>query len=252
MVLYELVGRVIGLFRYPVKTMLGEEIQKTYVTRDGIIGDRAYAVELEGEKIDQGKNPVKYAKLVMFKARYLHEPRIGITPPAVIETPSGREIRTDDGNIDRLLSGELGTSAHLVKSSGKPFHDSHPIHIITTATLEYMRGKTGQDFIHRRFRPSILIEPVENMYGLLEDEWVGATLRIGDWVELFVRKRCRRCFFTTLAQPPGVPKNASILRFVEEINGGNLGVNCLVVREGVAHVGDAVKLVNRQQSLLSS
>jgi len=240
--LSDIVGRVVGVFRYPVKTMLGEGLQRAYVGENGIIGDRAYAVEFDDEAIGRVKNRVKYAKLIRFRARYVEEPEEGYIPPAVIKTPSGEEIRTDNPGINGLLSRELGMGVSLVKSLQTPFHDSHPIHLITTATLEYMRSKTGQDFTYRRFRPNILVEA---RGGLVEDRWVGATLMIGDGVMLSVRKRCRRCFFTTLAQPPDIPENKNILKFVEEFNEGMLGVNCSVAGRGFIRVGDEVRVVNR-------
>jgi len=241
--LYRRAGYVVGIFRYPVKTMQGEELTKTYITKQGILGDRAYAVELLNEKIGQRKDPNKYSKLIMMKASYTTEPTIDRIPPAQITTPSGLRITTDDKDAGEKLSREIGMDVRVVKQMERPFHDSHPIHIITTNTLNSMKRITGiNDFTHNRFRPSLLLH-VEDEEAFPEDSWVGKTIAIGDEVNLYVRKRCIRCFVITLAQP-NLSYNPLILRFVEERHGGSMGVNCLVEKEGMVKVGDAVYVIS--------
>ena len=243
------IGVVKGIFRYPVKTMQGEELESVYVCEHGVVGDRAYSVKLQGDE-KNWKTPEKYSRLVMFGAWYMKEPEPGFIPPAVVKTPDGKELSTDDPELNRVLSSLLGREARVVKHIDKPFHDSHPIHMLSTNTLNFLSRTTGQDFIHSRFRPSILIELYTGEEGFPEDTLVGSTIKVGG-AELYVKKRCRRCFFTTLAQP-GLPRNPSILEYVERLNQGTLGVNCLVTRPGVVRVGDEITVASFQQSLLSS
>ena len=236
------VGVIVDIFRYPVKTMQGERLEVAYVGSSGILGDRAYAVALQEEKIGERKDFKKYSRLIGFRAEYVEEPRAGYIPPAKITTPSGESFLTSDPYIDDKLSREFNMPVKLIKMVDKPFHDSHPIHIVTTSSILSINKITGLNDFHKiRFRPNIVVE-TRDAKDFPEDLWVGNRVRIGAGVELFVKKRCRRCFVTSLPQQ-GLGYNPKILEYVERLREGYFGVNCYVVREGVIREGDEVVLV---------
>ncbi len=87
-------GTVVSLWRYPVKSMLGEELNSSYVTERGLVGDRSYAVlDQETGKVASAKNPRKWGKLFDFRAAFIEDtpPQVAdnILPPVRISFPDG-------------------------------------------------------------------------------------------------------------------------------------------------------------------
>ncbi|MGB3480987.1 MAG: MOSC N-terminal beta barrel domain-containing protein [Mycobacterium sp.] len=109
------VGRVQRIFRYPVKSMTGEELTECELDDKGMVGDHLWAlVEVATGKLANAKNPRKWGKLLSFRAAYVEEPRAGgKTPPIAITFPDGSVARSDSDNIDVLLSKALGIEVHL-------------------------------------------------------------------------------------------------------------------------------------------
>lgn len=121
-------GRVAAINRYPVKSMLGETLDMAVVGSAGVVGDRAYAVIDAGDgKVASAKNPGKWRSLLACRATFLAEPRPGEGPPvALITTPDGREVRTDDPDVDDVLSEIFDRRVHLASTdatTGPPVLD---------------------------------------------------------------------------------------------------------------------------------
>src|SRR3712207_3073796 len=87
-------GTVVSLWRYPVKSMLGEELNSSYVTDRGLVGDRTYAlIDQETGKVASAKNPRKWGKLFDFRATFIDTPQVvGNIPPVRITFPDGTQI----------------------------------------------------------------------------------------------------------------------------------------------------------------
>src|SRR2546430_7903341 len=88
------VGSVVGLWRYPVKSMMGEELNAAEVTERGLLGDRAYGlVDSSNGKVASAKNPRKWPRLFDFRAAFVDPPRPGAAmPPVRITLPDGAII----------------------------------------------------------------------------------------------------------------------------------------------------------------
>ena len=130
----------------------------------------------------------------------------------------------------------------LVLPSGG-FFDSCPIHAVSTATLERLRQLEPQlDFAVERFRPNLLISTPAGAEGFLEEGWIGATLRLGESLELRVNDGCPRCVITTLAQG-GLPQEIEILRATARHNKEVAGIRLTVERPGPLALGDPVTLL---------
>src|SRR6266446_2602601 len=100
------VGSVVSLWRYPVKSMMGEELNATEVTERGLLGDRAYAlVDSFDGKAATAKNPRKWPSLFDFRATLL-DPAIASAkvPPVRITLPDGTTVTSDQGDLDQILS----------------------------------------------------------------------------------------------------------------------------------------------------
>jgi len=107
---------IAALYRYPVKSMLGEPL--THVTLDerGVAGDRAYAViDVESGTVASAKVPKRWSALMRFSAAFVGEPVVGQAPPPVVITfPDGSTRRSDDPDIDQALSEVLGRDVKLI------------------------------------------------------------------------------------------------------------------------------------------
>src|SRR5436305_2313873 len=118
----QLIGSVVSLWRYPVKSMMGEELTSAEVTKFGLLGDRAYAVvDVETGKVASAKNPKKWPNLFSFRAAYIEPPRVGEEiPPIRITLPDGIMVSSDDADVDATLSRALGREVALSRSTAKP------------------------------------------------------------------------------------------------------------------------------------
>jgi uncharacterized protein YcbX len=266
-------GSVVSLWRYPVKSMMGEELNATEVTERGLLGDRAYAlVDSFDGKVATAKNPRKWPHLFDFRANLIEPARASAkVPPIRITTPDGTTVTSEDGgDLNQILSkaldrevtlgtalrGAVNAEEYWPDMEGldhrdtvtdftlpeETFFDCAMVHLLTTATLDqlrelYPRGR----FEVRRFRPNIVVQPASGEKIFAENAWVGHTLVIGDEVRLNITGPCGRCVMTTLAQGD-LSKDPGILRTAAQHNQVNVGVYAAVVRGGTIRRGDPVRI----------
>jgi len=265
------IGSLVSLYRYPVKSMMGEEINSSVVTEKGLLGDRQFAlIDPSTGKAVSAKNPSKWPNLFSFRAFYT-EPVESTSriPPVRISLPDGRTILNHDAGVDTVLSEAIGKPVHLssqgpessvyeefwpdleglarrdvVTEEAMPpgtFFDLATIHILATATIDKLRELYPQGrFEPRRFRPNLIICP-NHGNGFVENDWIDQTFMIADKVRLRVTGPCTRCVMTTLAQGD-LPRDTGILKTAAKHNQVNVGVYASVLTGGVIRRGDAVKI----------
>ena len=265
-------GSVVSLWRYPVKSMMGEELNAAEVTERGLLGDRAYAlVDGSDGKAATAKNPRKWPHLFDFRATFVEPTRSAAkVPPVRIVLPDGTAVTSDQGDLNRILSKALDREVTLraarhgtvnaeeywpdmegldhrdtVTDFTLPegtFFDVAMVHLLTTATLDRLRELYPQGrFEVRRFRPNIVVQLASDEKGFAENSWVGHTLAIGTAVRLNIIGPCGRCVMTTLAQGD-LPRDPGILRTAAQQNHVNVGVYAAVERVGTIRRGDPVRL----------
>ena len=265
-------GKVVSIWRYPLKSMIGEELNSSYVTERGLLGDRTYAlIDQETGKVASAKNPRKWGTLFDFHATFIDPlPDVENIPPIRITFPDGTQIFSDQSDIDHTLSKVLGREVSLMKASlDKPsyeeywpdieglaqrekvtdeamppqtFFDIAVIHILTTSTINRLRELYPEGrFEVRRFRPNIVVESTSGEKDFIENLWVGRKLMIGEEILVRVTGPCTRCVMTTLPQGD-LPKDLGILRTVAKYNEVHAGVYASVHRGGAIHRGDRVQL----------
>src|SRR5919199_5475861 len=102
-------GSVVALWRYPVKSMLGEELNASAVTTRGLLGDRAYAlVDRPDGKVASAKNPRKWPQLSDYRAAFVEPPRPGAPlPPVRVTLPDGTIITSTQTDLSQILSQAL-------------------------------------------------------------------------------------------------------------------------------------------------
>jgi uncharacterized protein len=198
------IGSVVSLWRYPVKSMMGEELNASYVTERGLLGDRTRAlVDQTTGKVASAKNPRKWGKLFDFRASFVDPPRQGEPLPHVrISLPDGGLVMADQPGVDDKLSEVLGAHVRLMTSSlekpsleeywpdmeglanrekiteesmrAQTFFDSASVHVLTTATTDRLRELYPEGrFEVRRFRPNLVVEPAQRVKDFVENGWVG-------------------------------------------------------------------------------
>ena len=265
-------GSVVSLWRYPVKSMMGEELNATEVTDRGLLGDRAYAVvDTSDGKAATVKNPRKWPRLFDFRATFVEPARPAAKlPPVRIALPDGTTVTSDQDDLNQILSkalnrrvtfragqrGAVNAEEYWPDMEGLDhrdtvtdftlpegtFFDVAMVHLLTTATLDRLRELYPEGrFEVRRFRPNIVVKPASGEKGFAENAWVGHTLAIGTAVRLNIISPCGRCVMTTLAQGD-LPRDPGILRTAAQHNQLNVGVYAAVVRGGTIRRGDSVRL----------
>ncbi len=268
----ELVGSVGALWRYPVKSMMGERVETVVVTERGILGDRAYAlVDQSTGKLGSVKNPRKWGFLLTCKARFAEPVESDETvPPALITLPDGACLPTNRPETAKILSELLGRKVSIASGGAaqprlekywpnvdglahrdevtdqaileNSFFDGDPVHILTTASLSALTAlyPTGH-FDARRFRPNIVIYTPPDQRSFVENDWVGRTLAIGPQVRFQIKRPTSRCVITTLAQSE-LPRDLGILKTAAQYNAANVGVYATVLHGGVIHQSVAAAL----------
>jgi MOSC domain-containing protein len=271
-------GTVLSLWRYPVKSMIGEELAAARVSKNGIVGDRAWGLRDRTDgKIATAKNPRKWPNLFAYRAAYDRSSTETDAGALRIGFPDGTIVNGLAARISEMLSSALGRDVALVsaQAQGTPpaaaeataqseeywpdiegldhrdtvtdftlpsgtFFDCATVHVLTTATLAALRQHHPQGrFEVPRFRPNIVVAPEGNGTTYAEDSWIGRTLAIGGDVRLQITGPCGRCVMTTLAQGD-LPKDTDILRTAVRHNRANVGVYASVVRGGTIRKGDRV------------
>jgi uncharacterized protein len=268
-------GTVVSLWRYPVKSMMGEELNSSHVTERGLLGDRTYAVvDKQSGKVASAKNPRKWGKLFDFRSMFIDQPQVVENIPSVrITFPDGNNLFSDhreEDDIDSSLSKVFGREVRLMKASGfekpsyeeywpdidglaqretvtdeampsKTFFDIAVIHILTTSTINRLRELYPEGrFEVRRFRPNIVVQSEsKEKNDFIENAWVGKKMAIGEDVVLSITAPCTRCVMITLPQGD-LPKDVGILSTVAKYNQVHVGVYASVHHGGTIHRGDSI------------
>jgi len=249
--------RVVELWRYPIKSMLGERLDEATVGPVGMDGDRRRAVVDRDSGVSLSAK--RYGALLTCRARTVDDgviiefsdgeridadsPRAGDRLSHLLERPVAVATRSHEQPIRHEFPTEISTGEgepFLHEPGLEAFFDRAPLHLLTTATLaELRRIRPESMFTRARFRPNILAEV--NGTGFIEDAWVGAELRIGA-ASLVAIDRKPRCVMTTRPQGDLV-RDPGVLRTVAEANEGNAGIELRAGTSGIIRIGDPVELV---------
>lgn len=228
------VGRVVGLWRYPVKSMGGEALTEVDVSWHGLAGDRRWAFIRNG--VTQSGFPWltirERADMSHYHPSFV-EPIRPDKSPTVVRTPAGVVFDV----ADPALGAELYPNGVRLIRQDRGIFDTFPLSLITTQTIVQLGETVGARLDVQRFRPNILVEAAEGA-PFLEDDWVGCVLRIGA-LRMRVDKRDGRCVIITI-DPVTTERNPAILRAVASDRQGCLGVYGSTVEAGRVALNDPV------------
>ena len=237
------IGTVKQIWRFAVKSMAGERLEVCSVGTHGIPGDRGWAIRDEAAgRLATGS---RFPLLMQCAARYREAPVNGVIPHVDMRFPDGTRIGSENSDVNARLTALLGKPVSLsslaADSNAEPYFDVATIHVLTTASLaEMARLNPESDWDVRRFRPNFFVETDPGLAGLIEFEWTGRTLRIGD-VELYCQLPCERCVMPNHAQEE-LPQDETVLRTIAKEAGNNLGTYTKVTKPGEVKIGDVVEL----------
>ena len=227
------VGRVVGLWRYPVKSMAAEPLAEVDVSWHGFAGDRRWAFVRDGV-VGSG-----FPWLTIRQRADMSHYRPSLVEPArpdesavVVGTPSGVSYDV----AAPALAAELGAGVRLIKQDRGVF-DTLPLSLITTQTIGRLAALVGARLEVQRFRPNVVVEASDGE-AFAEDAWVGRVLRIGG-LRMRVDKRDGRCVIVTI-DPVTTERNPAVLRAIAQDRQGCLGVYGSTVEPGRIAVGDPV------------
>jgi len=244
--------RIAELWRYPVKSLQGECVDRLAFGPGGAVGDRGWAfVSKETGALLTAKT---VPQMLAGRARLVDGiPEID-HPGESVTRWLGRDVRLDAAAADTAVSFEMtfdppNDDAELYEIPAPPasFMDLAAVHVMTTASLARCReARPDLQWDRRRFRPTILIDCDAD--GFPEQAWVGRRIRLGSLV-LDVDMETVRCAMPLRAQPalgqnPPIERSTDIYRALDEVHDNHLGVYCSVAEPGSASVGDAVTVLD--------
>jgi uncharacterized protein YcbX len=260
------IGKVDSLWRYPVKSMRGEELDAIFAGYAGVYGDRLFAFEssaaprgfpfFTGREQRQMiryrprfRDPGKAALPVNLAEAEMLSPNINPVSASAadlmidVETPDGKTFGIDDLALVEQLRGGLGHEHELrLIRSDKAMTDCRPLSIFSVQTARTLSQETGADVDKRRFRANVYVD-LSSGAGFAEDRLVGKSLRLGARTMVRLLQRDGRCMMITL-DPDTAEKTPTILKAVAQAHKGMAGVYGAVLVEGIIRKGDPVELLD--------
>lgn len=256
-----ILGSVDSVWRYPVKSMRGEEMEEAFVGFPGIYGDRLYAFRSseapEGFPYFTGRDR---REMIRFRPRFRHPEKaarpvnltqaqannaapLSASPGQLsieIETPDGQFLAIDDPRLTELILDGQNHSLTLLRSD-RALVDARPVSLFSIQTAKQLGDEAGMEVDKRRFRASLYLD-LPNVAPFGEEEFIGRSLRIGSTVVISILGRDSRCMMVTL-DPDTAEKSPAVLKAIAQIHGGNAGLYAAVLVEGMARRGDPVELI---------
>ncbi|MEO7478145.1 MAG: MOSC N-terminal beta barrel domain-containing protein [Lysobacteraceae bacterium] len=232
----KLVGRIAGLWRYPVKSMGSEALTEVDVSWHGFAGDRRWA--FVQNRLTHSGFPWLTLRERNDMSHYhpsFVEPTRPDKSPTLVRTPSGEVLDVADPS----LAAELSPDGVRVIRQDRGIFDTLPLSLITTQTIAKLGETVGATLDVQRFRPNILVESVDAL-PFAEDGWMGCVLLIGS-MRMRVDKRDGRCIVITI-DPVTIERNPEILRTVARDRQGCLGVYGSTVEPGHIALNDPVHI----------
>ena len=258
------IGKVESLWRYPVKSMRGEELDEMFAGYAGVYGDRVFAftssLSPKGFPFFTGRDQ---RQMIRYRARFRNPEKAarpinlaeaessGANPISAnaselmieVETPDGKTIAIDDPALIDNLRANIDRKHELkLLRSDKAITDCRPLSIFAVQSAKKLGEETGTNVDKRRFRANVYVD-LTNAAGFAEDQFVGKTLRIGSKVVVSVLERDPRCMMITL-DPDTAEKTPAILKQVAQAHEGMAGVYGAVLMEGMIRKGDSVELID--------
>ena len=259
-----IIGKVESLWRYPVKSMRGEQLDEAFAGFSGVYGDRLFAFKSsaspkgfpyftarEQRRLLQYRPHFRYPDKAARPINLTEAESMGANPvwadPSElmvdVETPDEQTLAIDDPALIDMLRTNIDQKHQLtLMRSERAMTDCRPVSIFSLQSARQLAEETGTPIDKRRFRANVYVD-LASAQGFAENEFVGRSVRIGPKVVVTVLERDARCVMITLDPDTG-EKTPSILKKVAQAHEGMAGVYGAVMVEGMLHKGDPVEVLD--------
>jgi len=257
-----IIGKVDSLWRYPVKSMRGEELDEAFAGFSGVYGDRLFAFKSsaspkgfpyltarEQQRLLQYRPRFRYPDKAARPINLTEAESMGANPLSAdfaelmvdVETPDGKTLAIDDPALIGALRADIDQKHQLkLMRSERAMTDCRPVSIFSLQSARQLAEETGMQMDKRRFRANVYVD-LGSVEGFAENKFVGRSVRIGPKVVVTILERDPRCVMITLDPDTG-EKTPAILRKVAQAHDGMAGVYGAVMVEGILHKGDLVEV----------
>jgi len=262
----KIIGKVESLWRYPVKSMRGEELAEAFAGFAGVYGDRLFAFRSSASpKGFPYLTAREQHELLRYRPRFRHADKAarpinlaeaeslapGLNPVSAdpadlivdVETPTGERLAIDDPALTRMIGKGIGEAHHLsLVRSDRAMTDCRPVSLLSVQSARQLGEETGAAVDQRRFRANVYLD-LTTAPGFGENQFVGRSLRIGSKAVVAILERDPRCAMITLDPETG-KSTPDLLRKVAQAHEGMAGVYGAVLVEGTLRKGDTVELLD--------
>ncbi|HEX4696282.1 MAG TPA: MOSC domain-containing protein [Candidatus Udaeobacter sp.] len=258
------IGKVDSVWRYPVKSMRGEELDEAFAGFSGIYGDRLFAFKSsasptgfpyftarEQHKLLQYRPRFRYPDKAARPINLSEAQKMGANPVSAdpselmvdVQTPDGQTLPIDDADLMTMLRADIDQKHQLtLMRSERALTDCRPFSMFSLQSARQLAEETGKPIDKRRFRANVYVD-LTSAGGFAENDFVGKSLRIGSKVVVTILERDARCVMITL-DPDTSEKTPEILKKVAQGHEGMAGVYGAVMVEGILHRGDPVEMLD--------
>jgi uncharacterized protein len=259
-----IIGKVDSLWRYPVKSMRGEELNEAFAGYSGIYGDRVFAFRSsanhkgfpyftarEQRKLLQYRPRFRYPdkaarpiNLVEAESRNANPLLADLAEFVVdVETPNGETLAIDDPALIEMLRANIDQKHQVtLMRSQRAMTDCRPVSMFSLQSAQQLAEETGTQVDKRRFRANVYVD-LTSAKGFAENELVGRSVRIGSKAVVTVLERDSRCMIITLDPDTG-DQAPALLKKVAQAHDGMAGVYGAVLVEGMLHKGDPIEVLD--------
>jgi len=259
-----MIGKVDSLWRYPVKSMRGEELEELFAAFPGIYGDRVFAFRSSANHKgfpyltardqrrllqyrprfrfpDKAARPINLIDAESKNANPLSADLVELVVD--VDTPDGKRLAIDDPALIDMLRADIDQKHQVtLMQSQRAMTDCRPVSIFSLQSARQLAEETETPVDKRRFRANVYVD-LASSKGFAENELVGRSVRIGSKVIITVLERDPRCVVITLDPDTG-EQTSAILKKVAQAHEGMAGVYGAVLVEGMLHKGDSVELLD--------
>jgi uncharacterized protein YcbX len=237
-------GRVLQVWRWPVKSMAGERVRSTQVDARGAGGDRSHAVLHEHKGEWKPLTAREAPRLLAWRASYPFAPDAGLDPErppyAIVMAPGGEHMYMwNDPRLRGALASDLGREVRLRRDIAGIQDLERSLLLTTEATRAALAEELGGELDLRRFRTNLHLEL--DAHAWAEHGWEGATVRFEGGVVLRLLHPCERCAIPT-RDPDTQQKSPELLRHLAARHDTLFGINARVLQSGRIAAGEAVTI----------
>jgi uncharacterized protein YcbX len=259
-----IIGKVDSLWRYPVKSMRGEQLDEAFAGFPGIYGDRVFAFRSSANHTgfpyltardqrrllqyrprfrfpDKAARPINLIEAESKNANPLSADLAELVVD--VETPDRKTLAIDDPALIDMLRADIDQKHQVtLMQSQRAMTDCRPVSIFSLQSAQQLAEETGMPVDKRRFRANVYVDLTASK-GFAENELVGRSVLIGPKVVVTILERDARCVMITLDPDTG-EQASGILKKVAQAHEGMAGVYGAVLVEGMLHKGDSVEVLD--------